>query len=85
MMEWFAQQSAGQLTGLVAVITGPLIAIVAIVCGIWARVRRHELTAQRATAELAFKQQMVERGMSADEIERVLAAGRNAATKEPVT
>jgi hypothetical protein len=69
MFEWLSQQSAGQLIGLTAVLMGPLIAIVAIASAAWARVRRMEM-------EASLKEQMIERGMSADEIERVLAAGQ---------
>jgi hypothetical protein len=83
MLDWLSQQSPGQLTGLVAVVMGPLIAIVAIVSASWARVRRNELQAHIAEMEAALKQQMIERGMSADEIERVLAAGQsNKGTKK---
>ncbi len=90
MLEWLSQQSPGQLIGLVAVMMGPLIAIVAIVSGSWARVRRAEAYAQVAEMEAALKQQMIERGMSADEIVRVLAAGqtnkskKNKGVEEPV-
>jgi hypothetical protein len=77
MLEWLSQQSAGQMIGLIAVIGGPLIAITAIVAAAWARVRRAEFLAHQAETEAALKQQMIERGMSADEIVRVLAAGQS--------
>lgn len=82
MMEWLSQYSPAQLSGLTAVIIGPLIAIVAIIAGAWASVRRVEARAQIAELEAALKQQMIERGMSADEIERVLAAGQNGRSKK---
>ncbi len=75
MNEWLSQQSAGQITGLVAVICGPLIAIVAVISASWARVKRAELQARRHEVDASLKQQMIERGMSAEEIERVLTAG----------
>jgi hypothetical protein len=76
------QFSPGQLIGLTAVLIGPLIAITAIVSAAWARVRKIEAQAQIAEMEAALKQQMIERGMSADEIVRVLAAGQSNAGKK---
>jgi hypothetical protein len=81
MFEWLSQQSAGQLVGLTAVMMGPLIAIVAIVSAAWARVRRVEVQARLAETDAVLKQQMIERGMSADEIVRVLEAGRKPGAK----
>jgi hypothetical protein len=77
MLEWLSQLSAGQMIGLIGVIGGPLIAIVAIVSAAWARVRRAELQARRAETDAALKEQMIERGMSAEEIVRVLEAGQS--------
>jgi hypothetical protein len=82
MLEWLSQLSAGQMIGLIAVIGGPLIAIVAIVSAAWARVRRAELQARRAETAAALKEQMIERGMSADEIVRVLDAGQSSPAHE---
>jgi hypothetical protein len=90
MLDWLSQHSPGQIIGLVAVVMGPLIGIVAIVSASWARVRRAETHAHIVEMEAALKQQMIERGMSADEIERVLAAGqsnkgkKNKGVEEPV-
>jgi hypothetical protein len=47
-----------------------LICIVPTICNYWFKVRRHEL-------DVELKHSLVERGMSADEIVRVLEAGRN--------
>ena len=84
MLEWLSQQSAGQLVGLTAVLMGPLIAITAVVSAAWARVRRVEAQAHIVEMEAALKQQMIERGMSAEEIERVLAAGSSAGKQKLV-
>ncbi len=81
MLEWLSQQSAGQLIGLTAVVMGPLIAITAVASAAWARVRRAELQARAAESDAVLKQQMIERGMSADEIVRVLEAGQKPAAK----
>ena len=81
MFDWLSQQSAGQLIGLTAVVMGPLIAITAVIGGAWARVRRVELQAHLAETEAVLKQQMIERGMSADEIVRVLDAGQGKVAK----
>ena len=77
--DWLARQNAGQVTGLAAVTGGILIAIIAIVSGVWSRARRAESRARQVEAELALKQEMIERGMSADDIERVLKAGQASA------
>ena len=49
------------------IIMGCLIPIVAIIAKVWYK-------AQKVRAESELKQSMVERGMSVDEIERVIAA-----------
>ncbi len=82
MMEWLSQYSPGQMIGLAGVLVGPLIAIVAIVSAAWARIRKVEAQAHIAEVEAALKQQMIERGMSADEIVRVLAAGQSRVGKQ---
>ena len=51
----------------IAVIMGCLIPIVGIVGGYWYKT-------QKVRAENALKRMLVERGMSADEIERIIAA-----------
>ena len=61
--------------GLIAVSGGLLIPIVAIIASQWARVRREECRTRQAEAEAVLKQEMIERGMSADEIIRVLESG----------
>lgn len=76
MMEWLSQQSAGQMVALCGVVGGISVAIVAIASAAWARVRKAEYRHQQIEAELALKQQMIEKGLSADDIERVLAAGK---------
>ncbi len=54
--------------GTVAVIMGCMIPIVAIVTGIWQSV-------EKTRSNNALKRAMLDRGMSADDIERVMAAG----------
>jgi hypothetical protein len=75
MMEWLAQYEPRELIGLAGTIGGVLFLIVMIVSTQWASVRRNELIAHQAEQELALKQQMLERGMSAEEIVQVLQAG----------
>jgi hypothetical protein len=84
MLEWLSQQQAGPVIGLLAVSGGILVATIAIITSGWARVRRAELRAHLAEAELALKQQMIEKGMSAEEIVQVLAAGQPKPTEEHV-
>jgi hypothetical protein len=64
MSEIFRHFEPGQIIGLVAVGGGLLIPIFAVLGGVWNRGRI-----------IALKRDMVERGMSADEIQQVLAAG----------
>lgn len=68
MSEFLAKFNGGELIGLVAVLVGPLIAIVAVLATQWRRVRVAEM-------EGALKQQMLDKGMSAAEIEQVMRAG----------
>jgi hypothetical protein len=49
-----------------------IISAVAIVCYFWARVRRADIQARQIACEASLKQDMLNRGMSADDIERVL-------------
>ena len=67
MLEFFDKLNGGELIGFTAVIAGPLIAIVAIIMSQWRRVRVAEMDA-------ALKQQMLDKGMSAAEIEQVMRA-----------
>ncbi len=57
-----------QNPALLAITLGCLIPIVAIVAGIWGSVQKN-----RSNNE--FKRYMIERGMSADEIEQIMNAG----------
>ena len=72
MSEWLSRQSAGALIPLVAVAGGMLIALVSIVGGLWWNGRRAHFLARQAEWEAELKRDMVARGMSADEIERVM-------------
>lgn len=67
MPELLAKFDGGELIGLLSVLMGGLIAITAIVSVHWRKARRAEQDA-------ALKQQMIERGMSAEQIAQVLAA-----------
>ena len=55
------------MVAVIAIAGGILVAITAIIAGNWARMRRTEM-------ELALKRDMLERGLSAEDIERVLNA-----------
>jgi hypothetical protein len=67
----FSKFNAGELIALLSVSGGLLCAITAIIAGSWQKVRRAEITA-------ALKQDMVNRGMSADDIRTVLEVGSKA-------
>jgi hypothetical protein len=67
MLEFVSEIGSDNFIGLVAVVGGLLIPLVAI---IGACTYKH----RRLSVEAALKQQMIERGMSADEIKEVLQA-----------
>ena len=67
MSDFLSKFSAQDMIGLVAVFGGLLIGITAIVASFWFKARKTEITA-------ALKQDMLNRGMSADEIKTVLEA-----------
>jgi hypothetical protein len=64
----FSRFNFGELMGFLAVGGGLLIGLVAIVGGYWTEIRKTEISA-------ALKQDMLSRGMSADEIQTVMDAG----------
>jgi hypothetical protein len=68
MSEVLSRLNGGEIIGLFAVVGGLLCAIVGILSGNWQKVRRAEIHA-------ALKQDMLNRGMSADDIRAVMEAG----------
>lgn len=75
MWEWLSHQNAGEVTGLTAVVGAFSVAIASVVFSQWRRVRFEEMRSRQVETEAALKQEMVQRGMSADEIVRVLDSG----------
>lgn len=67
MSDFLSRFDGGELIGLVAVVGGLLIAVISIVSHQWRRVRVAEY-------EASLKQQMLDKGLSAGEIEQVLKA-----------
>jgi hypothetical protein len=74
MTDLLSRFDSEQLIGLVAVSGGLLCGIIAIIGGFWLQLRKAEIGA-------ALKQDMLNRGMSADEIRTVLDAGTGASRK----
>ena len=68
MTDFLSRFNAGEIIALVSVAGGLVCAITAIITGTWGKVRRTEIVA-------ALKQDMLSRGMSADDIRTVLEAG----------
>jgi hypothetical protein len=68
MSDFLSRFNGGELIGLVAVAGGLLCAIVGILSGSWQKVRKAEIAA-------ALKQDMLNRGMSAEDIRTVMEAG----------
>jgi hypothetical protein len=65
----------GELMGFLSVGGGLLIGLVAVAGGLWVEYRKTEITA-------ALKQEMLGRGMSADDIKLVLDAGTHRARRQ---
>ncbi len=82
MFDWLAAQGARELVPLVSVVGGILFVTIVILAGQWAAVRRAEFKARVREAELALKQEMIERGMSADDVVRVVDAGQKKSAKD---
>jgi len=72
MMELLSKFDSGELLALIifviSIIGGLLCGIIGIIAGTWQKVRRAEIAA-------ALKQDMLNRGMSAEDIRTVLDAG----------
>jgi hypothetical protein len=68
MSDFLSRFDSEQLIGLVAISGGLLCGIIAIIGGFWLQLRRTEISA-------ALKQDMLNRGMSAEDIRTVLDAG----------
>lgn len=74
MMDLLSRLDGGELLGGVAVIGGLLVAIIGILAGSWVKVRRAEIAA-------GLKQDMLNRGLSAEDIRAVLEAGSKSSVK----
>jgi hypothetical protein len=68
MLEWVMSLGAA-IIPVIAIAGGILVAVVAILAGTWHKNRKTEM-------EIALKQDMLNRGMSVEEIERVMRASR---------
>ncbi len=67
MIEWL-MRLGDAVVPIIMTLCGSLVAIVAIAASAWQKQRRYE-------AELAFKRDLLERGLPPAEIERLLGAG----------
>jgi hypothetical protein len=65
----------GELIGLFSVVGGLTVLAIAVLAGCWAGARKAEYRARQVEIESALKQDMLNRGMSAEDIERVLNSG----------
>jgi hypothetical protein len=80
MSEFMSRLNFGELMavlGVLVVFGGLLIGLVAVVGGIWGDVRKKEILA-------GLKHDMLERGMSSEEIQQVLDAGTKRSAKAPL-
>jgi hypothetical protein len=76
MDELLSKLDGGELIALVAVGGGLLCGIVGIIMGCWLEMRR-------VSANAALKQDMLERGLSAEDIRTVLDAGTGQTQSKP--
>ena len=74
-LESLSGKGGDHIIGLVAVVGGILLPAVIVGFSQWKGVRQAEAAAATRQRELELKLQMVEKGMSPADIERVLAAG----------
>jgi hypothetical protein len=65
----------GELVGLFSAVGGLTVTAIAVLAFCWAIARRAEYRARQVEIESALKQDMLNRGMSAEDIVRVLNAG----------
>src|SRR5690242_6370285 len=77
MVEFLSRFNGGELIGLTSVIMGPLMIAVIVIASQWRKVRVAEV-------EGALKQQMLDKGMSAAEIEQVMKASNDPGEVSPV-
>jgi hypothetical protein len=68
MVELMSRIQSNDLIAIVGILAGCLCAIAVTAATVWSRVRTAQISA-------ALKQDMLDRGMSADEIQAVLEAG----------
>jgi hypothetical protein len=69
MAEFLSRLNFGEMMGFIAITGGLLIGFVAVLGGIWSDVRKREIAA-------GLKHDMLERGMSAEDIRMVLDTGK---------
>jgi hypothetical protein len=69
MSEWLTRIDPVLMIPILPMLCGTLIAIIAIISHAWRKHRQSEM-------EMALKQDMLNRGMSAEDIERVIVASR---------
>ncbi len=68
MNEFLSRLNPGEMIALVSISGGMLIGLLCVGLGVWHKVRAEEIAAE-------LKRDMLDRGMSADEIKTVLEAG----------
>jgi hypothetical protein len=71
-----SKMNGGEVIGFVAVLGGMAISVAAVLGWAWTEVRGGECRTRQFELETDLKRDMLNRGMSADEIERVLRAGK---------
>ena len=68
MNELFSRLNPGEVIAFLSISGGMLIGLVSIILGIWHRIRAEEIAAE-------LKRDMLDRGLSAEEIKTILEAG----------
>jgi hypothetical protein len=70
MIDVLSKVDGGQLIAIIAVGGGMLIGIISVLAGVWQKIHESDNLTK-------LKQDMLDRGMSAEEIKMVLEAGQN--------
>jgi hypothetical protein len=75
MVEFLSKVSAGELIAIISIVGGLVCGTIVMIGDYWYKIRKAELQAR-------LKQDMLDRGMSVDEIRDVLEAGTKASKLE---
>ena len=82
MLEWLSRLRVEELIPLAGMTFTLLVVMIVTIGVVWTKVRLAQFQDRQAEMEAALKQDMINRGMTADEIERVLKASHGGAVSK---